>query len=121
MKLKVVLCGLLLLLAMLSIFDSTQALASDVKVDPGNITRRGGVDPGVQTNAVVASILSGVYQVSGMVAVLMLVIGGVRYVISDGDPARAQSARKTIIYALIGLVIIGSAFIITGIVQGLFV
>ncbi len=98
------------------------ALAADLKIDNGDLTApgRNGVDPGVKSDAIVASILSGVYQISAIVAVLTLVIAGIRYITSDGDPSRAQSARKGIIYSLIGLVIIGSAFIITGVVIGLF-
>jgi hypothetical protein len=114
----------LLILALiigLSLFITTPAvLAADVKITPGDITGRNGVDPGVKSDSVIASILNGVYQISAIVAVLVLVIAGIRYITSDGDPSRAQSARKGIIYSIIGLVIIGSAFIITGVVIGLF-
>ncbi len=116
---NIVLCVMLIIGIGLFVV-ATPALAADVKISPGDITDRGGVDPELKSDSVVASILGGVYQISAIVAVLMLVFAGVRYITSDGDPGRAQSARKGIIYSLIGLVIIGSAFIITGVVQGLF-
>ena len=114
---KVIVLSVLFLLFSVAMFSS-DVLA--VQINSGDITGPGGVDPGAQSNNFVASILNGVYQISAMVAVLMIVISGVRYILSDGDPGRTQSARKGIIYSLVGLVIIGSAFIITGIVQGLF-
>ncbi|MEM6997298.1 MAG: hypothetical protein AAF413_00135 [Patescibacteria group bacterium] len=42
---------------------------------------------------------------TGIISVIMIVVGGIRYVLSDGDPAKTSSARQTIIYALVGAVI----------------
>ena len=39
------------------------------------------------------------------ICLLFLVIGGMRYVLSDGDPQRVSRAKGTVLYALIGLVI----------------
>lgn len=55
--------------------------------------------------------------VIGIVAalsVLFIVIGGLRYVLSDGDPQGASKARSTVVYALVGLVIAISAEAIVG-------
>ncbi len=43
--------------------------------------------------------------VIGAIAVLMIVIGGLRYVISGGDSSQTKSAKDTVLYAVIGLVI----------------
>ena len=43
--------------------------------------------------------------VIGALAVLMAVYGGLKFVISRGDPAEVASAKNTILYALAGLVI----------------
>jgi len=40
-----------------------------------------------------------------IVAVIMLIVGGIKYIISTGDPAKTNNARNTIIYALIGIVV----------------
>lgn len=45
----------------------------------------------------------------GAIAVLMIVIGGLRYVTSNGDPAQLTGAKNTILYAAIGLVLAGMA------------
>lgn len=41
----------------------------------------------------------------GAIAVIMLIFGGLRYVISSGDAARVKAAKDTILYAVIGLVV----------------
>ncbi|MEX0932014.1 MAG: hypothetical protein WDZ81_00210 [Candidatus Saccharimonadales bacterium] len=41
----------------------------------------------------------------GAVAVFMLIIGGFRYVVSGGDSESIQSAKNTILYAIIGIVV----------------
>lgn len=41
----------------------------------------------------------------GTVAVLMIIVGGLRYVLSGGDASGTKSAKDTILYAIIGVVI----------------
>lgn len=43
--------------------------------------------------------------VIGAIAVIMVIIGGLRYVLSNGDSAGIKSAKDTIMYALIGVVV----------------
>jgi hypothetical protein len=50
-------------------------------------------------------ILQIVFGISAALAVLFVVIGALRFVVSDGDPQDSARARNTIIYALIGLLI----------------
>jgi hypothetical protein len=44
---------------------------------------------------------------SGIVAVIMLTIGGFMYLTSNGDPSKAGEAKNTIVYTLIGTVVVG--------------
>ena len=46
----------------------------------------------------------------GAVSVIMLIIGGIRYTISQGDSAAVTSAKNTILYAIIGIVVALLAF-----------
>ncbi len=41
----------------------------------------------------------------GAIAVLFLIIGGLRYVISNGDPKNVEAAKNTILYAIVGIVV----------------
>jgi hypothetical protein len=51
------------------------------------------------------AILDMVLIIGGMIAVIFVIVGGVRFVLSQGDPENIKHARGTIINALIGLVI----------------
>lgn len=46
----------------------------------------------------------------GAISVIMLIIGGIRYVISGGDQAAVTSAKNTILYAIVGIVVAFLAF-----------
>ena len=63
-------------------------------------------------NSTLQNILGYVFVLAGAVSVLMVVIGGIRYIISIGDPQRISSAKNTILYALVGLVISLLAFVL---------
>ena len=41
----------------------------------------------------------------GAISVIMLIIGGIRYVVSGGDQAQVTGAKNTILYAIIGIVV----------------
>jgi hypothetical protein len=43
--------------------------------------------------------------VIGAISVIMLIIGGIRYVLSGGDSSAVTSAKNTILYAVIGIVV----------------
>lgn len=52
----------------------------------------------------------------GVVSVAVIVFGGQRYVVSNGDPGKLKQAKDMILYALIGLVIAILAFVIVNFV-----
>jgi hypothetical protein len=60
----------------------------------------------------IEQILKSVFVVAGFLSVLFVVIGAIRYVLSSGNPESAKGAKDTILYALIGLIVAGSAFAI---------
>jgi uncharacterized protein YacL len=57
-------------------------------------------------------IYNTVIAMFGAVALLVLVIAGLRYVASNGDPNTMAKAKNTIIYAGIGLIVTLTAFVI---------
>lgn len=61
---------------------------------------------------VIQNILNSIIALSGVVAVVFVVIGGVQYMTSAGDPGKAKRAKDTILYACIGLIICALAFVI---------
>jgi hypothetical protein len=67
-------------------------------------------------NVSIQPILNIVFGIAGSVSLLMVVIGGFRYIISNGDPSGTSQAKDTIIYAIVGLVIVILAYSIVNLV-----
>jgi len=61
---------------------------------------------------VIKTIVNIVSIIVGAVAVLMIIVGGFRYVTSGGSAEGTKAARQTIVYAIIGLVVVALAQII---------
>jgi hypothetical protein len=57
------------------------------------------------TNSQLQLILNIIIGIVAALSVLFVVIGGMRYVLSSGDPQAASKAKNTIIYATVGLAI----------------
>ncbi len=53
----------------------------------------------------VTEVLKVVFGFAGAVALLIITIGGLKYVLSQGNPQETAKAKDTILYALIGLVV----------------
>ena len=60
----------------------------------------------------IVNILNTIIAALGVVAVVFVVIGGINYMTSSGDTAKLEKAKKTILYALIGLAVSVLAFAI---------
>lgn len=52
------------------------------------------------------AVLEILLTLSGMVAIAYVIIGGIKFIISVGEPAKAAGARQTVLNALIGLAIV---------------
>jgi glucose uptake protein GlcU len=74
-------------------------------------------DPG----AIVKSIVNVLLFIIGAVAVIMIIIGGIRYTVSQGDQSQVSSAKNTILYAVIGLLVAIFAYAIVNFVVTSFV
>lgn len=56
----------------------------------------------------------------GAIAVIMIVVGGIRYTTSNGEAAQIKSAKDTILYSVIGLVVAMLSWAIVNFVVGMF-
>lgn len=56
-------------------------------------------------NGVFKTITNVLLFVIGAISVIMLIIGGIRYVVSGGDSTAVTSAKNTILYAVVGIVV----------------
>lgn len=60
-------------------------------------------------NNLIRSIINLLSVVVGVVAVVMIIVGGLRYITSGGNDTSVTSAKNTILYAIIGLIIVALA------------
>ena len=71
-----------------------------------------GVDTSTKVNDTVKIVINILSVVVGIASVIMIILAGFKFVTSGGAPEKVSSARNTILYAVIGLAIVGLAQII---------
>jgi len=86
---------------------SSRLLASAASVQEGaNAARADGMPTElIGDNGVFSRITNTVLLIVGLISVIMLVYGGLRYILSGGDSKKVTDAKNTILYAIIGLII----------------
>lgn len=67
---------------------------------------------GETVNSIITTVINIFSIVVGVIAVIMIIIGGIKYITSGGDSNNISSAKTTIIYAIIGLVVVALAQVI---------
>lgn len=63
-------------------------------------------------NGILSTVINIFSLIVGVTAVIMIIVAGLRYITSGGDAANTKAARDTILYAVIGLVIVALAQVI---------
>ena len=130
-KLKIILSSALLVAGLGVLFMPTTGLAK-VTIDDANkenCTNSGGSQVATKDGGTVCSggnSITNVFRtvtnvllfLVGAVAVIMLIVGGFRYVTSNGDQNSVTGAKNTIMYALIGIVVAFLAFAAVNFVTG---
>lgn len=66
-------------------------------------------NPEADVENTVAKVINVLSIIVGVVSVIMIIIGGLKYVTSSGDSGNVTSAKNTILYAIIGLVVVALA------------
>lgn len=70
--------------------------------------------PGVPTDicVLIGSALTFIYSIAGVIALVLLVLGGIQYMSSGGDKVAVEQARGRITSAIVGLVIVFGAWLV---------
>jgi heme O synthase-like polyprenyltransferase len=76
--------------------------------------------PKIDPSILLTNGLNIAYFVAGVIAVISIIVGGFMYTVSHGDPGEITKARNTILYSVVGLVVILVAFSITNFIIGRF-
>jgi hypothetical protein len=69
-------------------------------------------DKGVGLNGVIKAVLTVLTVVIGVAAVIMIMLAGFKYITSGGDPSGVKSAKDSLIYAIVGLLVVALAQVI---------
>ena len=63
-------------------------------------------------NDVFGNILSVALPIGGLLLFVMLLVGGVYFILSGPDPKRVQAAKNTLTYAILGVIILALSFLV---------
>jgi hypothetical protein len=69
---------------------------------------------------IVAAVVEILLRIAAIAAVVLIVMGGIQFISSQGEPEKAAKARSTVINALVGLVIAVAATGLVSFVAGQF-
>ena len=96
--------------------DSAQTAVDAVCAGIGSATGSGSdcKDPNgsASVSSTVKSLINLLSLIVGVAAVIIIIIGGLQYVMSGGDSGKVGNSKNTILYAVIGLVVVALAQII---------
>ena len=70
----------------------------------------------LKVDEIVLAVVNWLLFAVGVISVIMLIVGGIKYATSAGDSNKVTSAKNTIMYAIIGLAVAVLAFAIVGFV-----
>ena len=71
-------------------------------------------------SGIFTSITNVLLFIIGAISVIMIIVGGLRYVVSGGDASKVSAAKNTILYAVVGIVVAILAYAIINFVVGSF-
>lgn len=71
--------------------------------------QQNGKDPLTGANGLLVKVSRIISFLAGVAAVILILVSALMYVMSDGDAGKIHSAKSTLIYASVGLIIVGVA------------
>lgn len=94
--------------------DIQNSLCSGTNLDLSGSKTNCGTGSGATNNLnkLLTDIVNIFSAIVGVVAVVMIIVGGLRYITSGGDSGKVGTAKNTLIYAIIGLIVVALAQII---------
>jgi hypothetical protein len=66
---------------------------------------------------VFTSVVQTILGFGAIVLFIMLVVGGFRYITAGGDPKALEGAKNTLTYAILGIVLVASAFLVLRLIE----
>ena len=112
---KMKIAGLLIVPALLlgvTLTTGTMDVAAQITAGTG-ATGQSNAAAGADVKTIIKNVVNALLFLIGALSVVMLIWGGIRYTTSAGNQNSVTAAKNTILYAIIGLVVIIFAFAIT--------
>ena len=80
-------------------------------------------DKSSQTDAtpLIQSVINILLYIVLVVSVIMIIVGGMRYMLSAGDSGKVTSAKNTVVYAVVGLIVAVFSWVIVNLVVQQFI
>lgn len=103
-----------------SALAGTSVLGQACKDNATSVICQQSTDAKTKTDKFVTDLIGLLLFAIGIIAVIMIIIGGIRYVTSNGDSSQVTSAKNTILYAVVGLIVALLAYAIVNFVIGAF-
>lgn len=97
---------------MASGFQAFMADASDIIGQSAQNACGTACNTNLSVTNIIANIANVLVFIVGSLSVIMIIIGGLRYTMSQGDQSAVSKAKNTILYAVIGVVVSIIAFAI---------
>lgn len=76
---------------------------------------------GDDAQSMIQIVINILLYVLGIIAVIMIIVGGIKYTTSNGDSSALTSAKNTILYSIVGLVVAILSYAIVNFVVGKFI
>lgn len=103
--------------ALLPSQDAYADAKSQVESGLNNVS---GASTGDDLPGIASKVVNVMLFIVGILAVIMIIFSGIRYITAHGDKGQVESAKNTLIYSIVGLVVAIIAYAIVSWVTGLF-
>ncbi len=122
-QLKNIILSLLAVISITALATTNYAFATtalgtacDEKINENSVVCVQQKNAAADTSSLLGKIVEVLMFALGAICVIMIIIGGIRYTTSGGDASQVKSAKDTILYSVVGLVVAIFAYAIVGFV-----
>ena len=119
-KLRTIVAALLVSAGLGAAVAAPVAYAAPADEVQKGINLAGGGSGSTDAGDIISLIVKVLMFIIGAISVIMIIVGGIRYTISQGDSSAVTSAKNTILYSIIGLVVAILAYAAVKFVVGSF-
>ncbi|HEX8227368.1 MAG TPA: hypothetical protein VF572_05885 [Candidatus Saccharimonadales bacterium] len=101
--------GLVTVTAHAADLDTKGSATCGVEVDVNSTGCTPGGSGATGLNDLIKKIINIFSIIIGVIAVIMIIVGGLKYITSGGESSNVSGAKNTIIYAIVGLIVVALA------------